>query len=234
MELHTADEDSLKAGRASDRGRATPAQARSQARYEEVLAAAERLYSERGFDAVGINDVADAVGTARGALYRWFPDRQALGAAVAERVSTRLLNEIAVVVVDADVRTNSLIPILITNFARIAVADRAAIALLAQPANTGGPGRMILARLTEAVAAIVGVRVPDAPPDEVEVTALAIASASQALLVQASERVGDDRERVLAELVYMLTAYVLTKYPFAHSPAWSDDSQPRPVRAAAR
>ena len=44
----------------------------------KVLAAAERLFAERGVDAVSMNDVAAAAGVGKGTLFRRFGDRAGL------------------------------------------------------------------------------------------------------------------------------------------------------------
>ena len=46
-----------------------------------VIAAAVRLFSERGSAAVGIGDIAREVGLARSSLYRYFPDKAHIVAA---------------------------------------------------------------------------------------------------------------------------------------------------------
>lgn len=47
-----------------------------------ILAAAERLFAERGVDAVSMDDIALAAGVGKGTLYRRFGDKAGLGIAV--------------------------------------------------------------------------------------------------------------------------------------------------------
>ncbi|WP_342752263.1 helix-turn-helix domain-containing protein [Actinokineospora auranticolor] len=49
---------------------------------EKILAAAERLYAERGADRVTMDDIARAAGVGRGTLYRRYPDRAAIAVAL--------------------------------------------------------------------------------------------------------------------------------------------------------
>ena len=49
---------------------------------ERVVAAAERLFRQRGVDAVRMDDIAAAAGVGKGTLYRGFADKGALVAAV--------------------------------------------------------------------------------------------------------------------------------------------------------
>ncbi|WP_308257620.1 TetR/AcrR family transcriptional regulator [Pseudonocardia lacus] len=55
-----------------------------------VLAAAERLFAERGATNVSMEDVAAAAGVGKGTLYRRYPDRAALAAALLDEHERRL------------------------------------------------------------------------------------------------------------------------------------------------
>jgi AcrR family transcriptional regulator len=61
--------------------------ARNRAR---VLAAAERLFAERGATSVSMEDVARAAGVGKGTLYRRYPDRSALAVALLDEHERRL------------------------------------------------------------------------------------------------------------------------------------------------
>lgn len=60
-----------------------------EAREEAILDAVNRLLSEKGFDLTTMDDVADAVGVAKGSLYKHFSSKEKLAAAV----MTRLLSQ---------------------------------------------------------------------------------------------------------------------------------------------
>ena len=59
------------------------------AREEAILDAVNRQLSEKGFDLMTMDDVADAVGVAKGSLYKHFSSKEKLAAAV----MTRLLGQ---------------------------------------------------------------------------------------------------------------------------------------------
>lgn len=59
-----------------------------------VLAAAERLFAERGATHVSMEDVAAAAGVGKGTLYRRYPDRSALAAAVLDEHERRLQEQL--------------------------------------------------------------------------------------------------------------------------------------------
>ena len=60
-----------------------------EAREEAILDAVNQLLSEKGFDLMTMDDVADAVGVAKGSLYKHFSSKVKLAAAV----MTRLLRQ---------------------------------------------------------------------------------------------------------------------------------------------
>ena len=60
-----------------------------EAREEAILDAVNQLLSEKGFDLMTMDDVADAVGVAKGSLYKHFSSKEKLAAAV----MTRLLRQ---------------------------------------------------------------------------------------------------------------------------------------------
>jgi AcrR family transcriptional regulator len=60
-----------------------------EAREEAILDAVNRLLSEKGFDLMTMDDVADAVGVAKGSLYKHFSSKERLAAAVMTRLLTQ-------------------------------------------------------------------------------------------------------------------------------------------------
>jgi len=62
-----------------------------EAREEAILDAVNALLSEKGFDLMTMDDVADAVGVAKGSLYKHFSSKEKLAAAVMTRLLTQTL-----------------------------------------------------------------------------------------------------------------------------------------------
>lgn len=60
-------------------------------RREAFLDAAERLIRTRGYDAMSVQDVLDAVGSSKGAFYHYFDSKEALLEAVIERMTDAAL-----------------------------------------------------------------------------------------------------------------------------------------------
>ncbi len=62
-----------------------------EAREEAILDAVNKLLSEKGFDLMTMDDVADAVGVAKGSLYKHFASKEKLAAAAMTRLLTETL-----------------------------------------------------------------------------------------------------------------------------------------------
>lgn len=62
-----------------------------EAREEAILDAVNKLLSEKGFDLMTMDDVADAVGVAKGSLYKHFSSKEKLAAAVMSRLLSQTL-----------------------------------------------------------------------------------------------------------------------------------------------
>src|SRR6185437_5721874 len=79
----------------ADHGDATPApnprSRRKSDRRQQLLAAAERLFAERGFLAVRLEDIGAAAGVSGPAIYRHFPNKESLLVELLVGISTRLL-----------------------------------------------------------------------------------------------------------------------------------------------
>ena len=67
---------------------------RREATREAILAAAAHLFAERAFAAVTVDDIADATGLAKGAVYHHFPSKEAIFEAVFERTAAKLQQQV--------------------------------------------------------------------------------------------------------------------------------------------
>lgn len=68
---------------------------RSEATRSALLAAARRLFTERGYAGVGTTEISEAAGITRGALYHHWRDKKALFAAAHEEVLAEFIEAIA-------------------------------------------------------------------------------------------------------------------------------------------
>ncbi|WP_328358542.1 TetR/AcrR family transcriptional regulator [Mycobacterium sp. NBC_00419] len=77
-------------------------------RRSALLAAAERLMAEKGFLAVRLEDIGSAAGVSGPAIYRHFPNKEALLVELLVGISTRLLAGAQAVVAAADTAAGAL------------------------------------------------------------------------------------------------------------------------------
>jgi AcrR family transcriptional regulator len=78
---------------------------RSAATQQALVAAARRLWGERGYAEVSTPEIAEAAGVTRGAMYHQFPDKSALFVSVLEAVETDVMERLAAAVAAAMPRT---------------------------------------------------------------------------------------------------------------------------------
>jgi AcrR family transcriptional regulator len=75
---------------AAHRAPEPPPRAEPTARRDQLMAAAAELFAERGFHAVGVDDIGAAVGIAGPSVYRHFPNKAAILLALSRRAAERL------------------------------------------------------------------------------------------------------------------------------------------------
>jgi AcrR family transcriptional regulator len=78
---------------------------RTEATRAALMAAARRLFTERGYDAVGTEEIVRAAGVTRGALYHHFGGKAELLEAVYERLEAESTERVARVVLGSDLHS---------------------------------------------------------------------------------------------------------------------------------
>jgi AcrR family transcriptional regulator len=78
---------------------------RTAATREALIAAARRLFTERGYEEVGTEEVVRAAGVTRGALYHHFGDKASLLEAAYERIEAESTERVARVVLGSDLHS---------------------------------------------------------------------------------------------------------------------------------
>lgn len=82
--------------------------ARPNSRREELLAAATRLFRDRGYHAVSMEDIGAAAGIAGPSIYRYFPGKSAILVAAGYRMADRLSRTAEVAIADAEDPTDAI------------------------------------------------------------------------------------------------------------------------------
>lgn len=220
----------------TDAGRRTaPQQVRSGKMVERILDSAAALFAERGIEAVTTNHIADHAGVAVGSLYRYFTDKDAILAGLADRHVAGLSSIFEHVVVDdpalelPELLDRALVPLVAY---QVDHPDLAVV--LGYGVGHDLPGvRHMYEFLVDAVGVVVAAWVPGVPKVERETTAIAIVGIARALLFEAPVRDERERKRLIRELKYVLEAYINAKYPGPDDPVWAQpDPRPAPRRAA--
>lgn len=70
-------------------------QARARVTYEQILAGAARVFGEYGYERAKLNDIVDAAGLTRGAVYFHFQSKEQLSAAVVNRQHEKSIAAVA-------------------------------------------------------------------------------------------------------------------------------------------
>lgn len=78
---------------------------RTAATREALIAAARRLFTERGYEEVGTEEVVRAAGVTRGALYHHFGDKASLLEAAYERIEAESTERVARIVLGSDLHS---------------------------------------------------------------------------------------------------------------------------------
>lgn len=78
---------------------------RTEATREALIAAARRLFTERGYEGVGTEEIVRAAGVSRGALYHHFGDKASLLDAVYMRIEAESTERVARVVLGSELHS---------------------------------------------------------------------------------------------------------------------------------
>jgi AcrR family transcriptional regulator len=184
-------------------------------RQEAIVAAARALAAEGGMAAVQIAPVAARAGIAAGTVYRYFPSKTELVAAVVEAVSARELAAVRAAAEKAPGPLSALAAAITTLAARALRQRRLAWAVMAEPVDSEidalrlGFRKALTAELEGRLSAAV--RAGRLPEQDVRVSAAALVGALIEGLVgplapEASGSAGTSREAVQAITLFALRA----------------------------
>lgn len=144
--------------------------ARLAARHEAIIVAARALASESGLGALQIAPVAERAGIAAGTIYRYFPSKEDLVAAVVSATAEREVAAIRAAAAAAPGALSGLAAAIAAFASRTLRVRRLALAMLSEPPESGDGGRFVFRRSISAEfeglirAAIAAGHLPDQPP----------------------------------------------------------------------
>lgn len=211
--------------------RNSPRQARSAARVERLLDAAEEVFEEVGFDAATTNLVAERADVPVGTLYRWFPDKGALAEALTDRYLDELVRVYTEQLDDLDPgeRISEFLRRILAVIAERSRTQRALPALLVTtmvPGSRSEAGTRLKGVLTTHIGRVIESRVPGIPPELRDETAEVCVTLTQLVVAAATDDDPERGTRLAAEYVEVLIAYLEARFPDASHPAWTDPNAP--------
>jgi AcrR family transcriptional regulator len=144
--------------------------ARIAARHEAIIVAARALASESGLGALQIAPVAERAGIAAGTIYRYFPSKDDLVAAVVSATAEREVAAIRAAAATAPGALSGLAAAIAAFSSGTLRARRLALAMLSEAPESGDAGRFAFRRSISAEfeglirAAVAAGHLPDQPP----------------------------------------------------------------------
>ena len=197
--------------------RRAPKQARAQLRVGRILDAAEELFVEVGFDAATTNEIAARASASIGSLYEFFPNKQALAQALADRyvdqlgavIEERMVN-------DPEWTGEQLVDSIVNGLDEFWLRHPAVVPLLrgalGAPALMAAGEKLRLA-LVGHIEVILRERRPDVDPLRAQLAAEMSIDLTRTLLERAQAEASDRRPVVLRELKIAIIGYLRTAMP---------------------
>ncbi len=217
--------------------RTAPRQQRSRDRVEAILDAAAEVIDDVGYAATTTSMIVERADVSPGTLYRWFPDKEAVADALAERYLDALMAFYEPLIVNVpDEPVPLMIRRILTQVTSFVASQRALAALLASavsPTDPSAVGQRLEANLSENLALLIELRVPDVSAAERDRVAAVIVRVVLTMLTAVPTFEPSARPAVTAEYADMLVAYVEAKFPSADDPVWNNpDPAVVPLHAA--
>ena len=193
--------------------RRRPRQARAQVRLERILDTAEEVFAELGYDAATTNLIASRAGTSIGSLYEFFPNKEAMARALADRYIEQIGNLYSTLLVDvpgaADFELVEQIVSALDGFYR---AHPGAVPLLngrKTSSELATAGERLQQAFVVGIEGIVTARAPDIPEGRRHLIATVIAEIARALLTLADNVPLSQRQGVIREIERVVIGYLV-------------------------
>ncbi len=204
--------------------RRRPTQARAQERVERILDTAEEVFAEIGFDAASTNLIAARAGTSIGSLYEFFPNKEALARALADRYVRNIGLLYDTLVVDNPAVSDGfeLVERIVGGLDAFYRDHPGAVPLLNgrfTSADLAAAGEALQSALTKRIEAIISGRRPDLPSAKSRLMAQVIAEQARALLAFADQVPLSQRRAVVRELEKAVVGYLRETAPEEPPPA---------------
>ncbi len=194
--------------------RRRPRQARAQERLERILDTAEQVFAEVGYDAATTNLIASQADTSIGSLYEFFPNKDALARALADRYVDRIGTLYSTLLVDkpgAD--GDDLVRQIVGSLDHFYREHPGAVPLLNGRRTSNelaSAGERLQHAFTSGIERIIEARRPDIPQARRHLVASVIAEIARSLLVLADGVPLSQRMAVIREIEQVVLGYLHT------------------------
>jgi AcrR family transcriptional regulator len=189
-----------------------PRQARAQERLERILDTAEQVFAELGYESATTNLIASQAGTSIGSLYEFFPNKEALARALADRYVERIGTLYTVLLVDRpDQPQENLVHEIIASLDRFYRDHPGAVPLLNGRRTSNelaSAGERLQAAFVSGIERIIEARDPQVPIARRHLIASVIAEVARALLTLADSVALSQRQSVIREIEYVVVGYL--------------------------
>lgn len=195
--------------------RRRPRQARAQERIARILDTAEQVFAEIGYDVATTNLIAQQAQTSIGSLYEFFPNKEAIAHALADRYvaqidelySTLFSEALSPAEIDGAV----LVERIVAGFDRFYRDHPGAVPLLngrLTSKDLAAAGENVQAALERRIVAVFDYRRPDLPEARRRLIAVVVAETARAVLVRADLVPLSQRRALVKELERAVVGYL--------------------------
>lgn len=188
-------------------------QARGQRRMEQLTDAAAVVFAEVGYAKATTNAIAKQAGVSPGTLYQFFPNKEALAEALADRYRAELkaAHEKAFDLSMVELPLPEMVDRMIRPMVEVNLANPGFKALFSSgdlPDRLTAPTRALQQAVTGRVAEVLAARVPGLPAEQRDTAAAVATQIFAALLGTIVSVPAADRERWITELNRALVGYL--------------------------
>jgi AcrR family transcriptional regulator len=192
--------------------RRRPRQARAQERLERILDTAEQVFAEVGYEAATTNAIAQQAETSIGSLYEFFPNKEALAQALADRYVERIGDLYNKHLVDEPATSpEALVAHIITALDGFYREHPGAVPLLngrLTSPQLASAGERLQEGFVAGIESIFALRRPDIAPATRHLRSRVIADIARSLLGLADRVPLSQRRGVIREIEFAITGYL--------------------------
>ena len=192
--------------------RRRPRQARAQVRLERILDTAEQVFAELGYDAATTNLIASQAGTSIGSLYEFFPNKEAMARALADRYVDQIGHLYETLLVDVPgAEDYELVEQIVASLDRFYREHPGAVPLLngrRTSTELATAGERLQQAFVAGIEGIMANRAPEIPQGRRHLVATIIAEIARALLTLADGVPLSQRNGVIREIENVVIGYL--------------------------